>query len=109
MPRQGADRDLVVPKLDGRKAGNAHEIDDDRGTGHPEIQKRHQRLPPGHYLAVAVRRRERPHRSLEAFGDDIVEGRRLHSATPESSDNLTFALPSKRDISVRGTGAPAFR
>ena len=54
MPRQRADRDRVAPKLDEGQTGNAHEIDNDRGPGHPEIQKRHQRLPPGHDLAVAV-------------------------------------------------------
>ncbi len=98
MTRQRADGDCVAPELDERQARHMREIDQNRGTRHPEIQQGHQGLSAGHHLAVAIRRRERLDRCFEAARRNIVEGGRLHCAAPESSPGLTFALQAPRAI-----------
>src|SRR5258708_13105329 len=66
-------------------------------TGGPrilEIQHGQESCPARQYLAVTVRRRDGLHRGFKAVRSDIVEGGRLHSASPESSLDANFALPS---------------
>src|SRR3981081_2196868 len=98
MPRHSADGNRVVAELSKRHAREMREIDDDRGTRHPEVQQGDQRLSPGHNLAGSVRCRKSLHRDFEAVRNNIVEGRRPHSPSPESSLDLTFALQTTRKI-----------
>src|SRR6267378_1973001 len=98
MPRQSANCHPIAPQLNERHIRDMHEVDDNARARHPEVQQRHERLPAGQYLAVAVRRRDGLHRCFKAVRSDIVEGGGLHSASPESSLDLTFALPPTHTI-----------
>src|SRR5258705_9877827 len=95
---QGADRPLMASKPDEGNAGNMQESNNSGRTRLQKLKKGQQRLPPRQYLAVTVRRRDGLHRGFKAVRSDIVEGGRLHSASPESSLDPNFALPSTRTI-----------
>ena len=87
MARERADADRVTGLLDEREAGDAVDIDQNRRAQQAEIEHRNEALAAGDDLGVGAGPGQCRDGHVDALGEDIVEGGRLHPRTPRTAAN----------------------
>src|ERR1700722_14109896 len=93
LPRHRSDSRTAISAGDALEFGNLVDVDDDEGLTHPQVEKRHQRLPTGQYRRAPAGFGENRAGLLDSGRRDIVEGSGLQGFAP-SINRRSTALSS---------------
>ena len=93
LPGHGADGDGAVTLPDPGQLRDPVQVDDDRGTGEPEVQQRDQTLAARQRLGLLAVAAEQGERLRERRGCLVVEPRGLHApAVPAATSSLVTVV-----------------
>src|SRR5919199_1508804 len=84
VPGQGADGQVVALVADVAQVLQAVQIDQDRGRGQPEPHERYERMPTSDEPCIIPVMAQELYSVVDRLGDLVVEGYRMHYASPPS-------------------------
>ena len=82
VARQGADGEVVALVADVAAGRRAAQVDQDRGCGEAQPHQRDQGVPAGEELGLVAVLAQKLYGVVDRFGDLVVEGHRVHYASP---------------------------